>query len=189
MRPRTSAKAARFTESVIREMSRLCTREGGVNLAQGFPDFPAPLPMKEAAKRAIDADKNQYAITWGTPALRQAIARRLQAYNGIRVDPERDVTVCCGATEAMIAALLATLEPGDEVVICTPFYENYGPDCLLSGAVPRWVPLRPPEWRFDPAELARAFGPRTRAIVVNTPHNPTGKVFERDELEAIAALC
>ena len=189
MGPRTSAKAARFTESVIREMSRLCAKEGGVNLAQGFPDFPAPLPMKEAAKRAIDADKNQYAVTWGTPALRQAIARRLQAYNGIQADPEREVTVCCGATEAMIAALLATLDPGDEVVIFTPFYENYGPDCLLSGAVPRWVPLRPPEWSFDRDELARAFGPRTRAIVVNTPHNPTGKVFERDELEAIAALC
>lgn len=189
MRARTSAKASRFTESVIREMSRLCAREGGVNLAQGFPDFPAPLPMKEAAKRAIDADKNQYAVTWGAPALRQAIARRLAAYNGIQVDPEREVTVCCGATEAMIAALLATLDPGDEVVIFTPFYENYGPDCLLSGAVPRWVPLRPPEWRFDPDELARAFGPRTRAIVVNTPHNPTGKVFERAELETIAALC
>ncbi|HEX6882900.1 MAG TPA: aminotransferase class I/II-fold pyridoxal phosphate-dependent enzyme [Planctomycetota bacterium] len=189
MRARTSVKASRFTESVIREMSRLCAREGGVNLAQGFPDFPAPLPMKEAAKRAIDADKNQYAVTWGAPALRQAIARRLAAYNGIPVDPEREVTVCCGATEAMIAALLATLDPGDEVVIFTPFYENYGPDCLLSGAVPRWVALRPPEWRFDPDELARAFGPRTRAIIVNTPHNPTGKVFERAELETIAALC
>jgi len=189
MRARTSAKASRFTESVIREMSRLCAREGGVNLAQGFPDFPAPLPMKEAAKRAIDADKNQYAVTWGAPALRQAIARRVAAYNGIPVDPEREVTVCCGATEAMIAALLATLDPGDEVVIFTPFYENYGPDCLLSGAVPRWVPLHPPEWRFDPDELARAFGPRTRAIVVNTPHNPTGKVFERAELETIAELC
>ena len=189
MGARTSAKAARFTESVIREMSRLCAREGGVNLAQGFPDFPAPLPMKEAAKRAIDADRNQYAVTWGAPALRQAIARRVERHNHITADPEREVTVCCGATEAMIAALLATLDPGDEVVIFTPFYENYGPDCLLSGARPVWVPLRPPEWSFDPDELRRAFGPRTRAIVVNTPHNPTGKVFSRPELETIAELC
>jgi aminotransferase len=189
MRTKTSAKAARFTESVIREMSRLCAREGGVNLAQGFPDFPAPLPMKEAAKRAIDADKNQYAVTWGAPALRAAIARRAAAYNGIALDPEREITVCCGATEAMIAALMATLDPGDEVVIFTPFYENYGPDCLLSGARPRWVSLRPPDWSFDRHELARAFGPRTRAIIVNTPHNPSGKVFTRDELEHIAELC
>jgi aminotransferase len=189
MRPKTSAKAARFTESVIREMSRQCAREGGVNLAQGFPDFPAPLAMKESAKRAIDADKNQYAVTWGTPALRTAIARRAAAYNGIAVDPEREITVCCGATETMIAALMATLDPGDEVVIFTPFYENYGPDCLLSGARPRWVPLRLPDWSFDPDELARAFGPRTRAIIVNTPHNPSGKVFTREELECIAGLC
>jgi aminotransferase len=189
MRARTSAKAARFTESVIREMSRICAREKGINLAQGFPDFAAPLPMKEAAKRAIDADKNQYAVTWGAAPLRQAIARRSGAYNGIPVDAEREVTVCCGATEAMIAALLATLDPGDEVVIFTPFYENYGPDCLLSGARPRWVPLRPPHWSFDPDELARAFAGNTRAIIVNTPHNPTGKVFSRAELETIAALC
>jgi aminotransferase len=188
MRTRTSAKASRFTESVIRDMSRKCAREGGVNLAQGFPDFPAPLPMKEAAKRAIDADKNQYAITWGSLALRQAIVRRVRDH-GLEFDAEREVTVCCGATEAMIAALLATVDPGDEVVIFTPFYENYGPDCLLSGAVPRWVPLRSPDWCFDREELAGAFGPRTRAIVVNTPHNPTGKVFSRDELEFIAGLC
>jgi aminotransferase len=185
----TSAKAARFTESVIREMSRVCAREGGVNLAQGFPDFAAPLPMKEAAKRAIDADRNQYAVTWGAPALRAAIARRAAAHNGLALDPERHVTVCCGATEAMIAALLATLDPGDEVVVFTPFYENYGPDCLLAGAQPRWVPLRVGEWSFDPDELARAFGARTRAVIVNTPHNPSGKVFSRGELELIAALC
>lgn len=189
MRPRGSAKAARFGESVIREMSRVCAREGGVNLAQGFPDFPAPLPMKAAAKRAIDADKNQYAVTWGAPALRTAIARRAAAERGLTLDPEQHVTVCCGATEAMIAALLATLDPGDEVVIFTPFYENYGPDCLLSGAHPRWVRLRAPDWSFDPDELARAFGPRTRAVIVNTPHNPTGKVFTRAELEVIAGLC
>ncbi len=186
---RGSAKAARFEESVIREMSRVCAREKGINLAQGFPDFPAPLPMKAAAKRAIDADLNQYAITWGAQSLRQAIARRTSRYNHLAVDPERNVTVCCGATESMIAALLATLDPGDEVIVFEPFYENYGPDCLLSGAIPRFVPLHAPEWSFDPDELARAFGPRTRAIIVNTPHNPTGKVFGRAELEAIAALC
>jgi len=189
MRSPSSAKAARFTESVIREMSRICTHAGGINLAQGFPDFAAPPAMKEAAKRAIDADKNQYAVTWGAPSLRAAIARRMRAYNGLEVDPEREVTVTCGATEAMIAALLATLDPGDEAVVFTPFYENYGPDCVLAGATPRFVPLRPPHWSFDPAELAAAIGPRTRAILVNTPHNPTGKVFTRAELATIAELC
>jgi len=184
-----SAKSARFTESVIREMSRVCAREGGVNLAQGFPDFAAPEAMKEAACRAIRADVNQYAVTWGAPRLRAAIAERATRYNGIPTDPERNVTVCCGATEAMIAALMAVLEPLDEVVIFEPFYENYGPDCILSGAVPRMVRLRPPDWSFDPDELRAAFTPRTRAIIVNTPHNPTGKVFTRAELETIAGLC
>jgi len=186
---RVSIKASRFKESVIREMSRICAREGGVNLAQGFPDFEAPLEMKEAACAAIRADINQYAVTWGAPALRQAIAQRTRAYNRIDTDADTDVTVCCGATEAMIAALLALADPGDEVVIFEPFYENYGPDCILSGATPRMVKLRAPEWSFDPAELRAAFGPRTRAIIVNTPHNPTGKVFSRAELETIAALC
>jgi aminotransferase len=145
--------------------------------------------MKESAKRAIDADKNQYAITWGARELREAIARRVREYNGLQHDPETDVTVCCGATEAMIAALLATVDPGDEVVVFEPFYENYGPDCLLSGATPRWVRLYPPRWSFDPDQLAAAFGARTRAIIVNTPHNPTGKVFSRAELQFIAELC
>jgi aminotransferase len=189
MRPKTSQKAARFTESVIREMSRVCAQHGGINLAQGFPDFPAPVAMKEAAKRAIDADVNQYAVTWGAPSLRAAIARRTSAYNGIPTDPDRSVTVCCGATEAMIGSLLAVVAPGDEVVIFEPFYENYGPDCILSGAVPRFVRLSGADWTFDERELRAAFGPRTRAIVMNTPHNPTGKVFSRDELETIAALC
>ena len=189
MRLPTSAKAARFTESVIREMSRVCAQHGGINLAQGFPDFPAPAPMKAAAKAAIDADKNQYAVTWGAPALRAAIARRTSDYNGIPTDPERDVTVCCGATEAMIATLLAVLDPGDEVVVFEPFYENYGPDCILSGAEPRFVRLSPPDWTFDEAELRAAFGPRTRALILNTPHNPTGKVFSRVELAFLAELC
>jgi aspartate/methionine/tyrosine aminotransferase len=183
-----SAKALRFRESVIREMSRICAREGGVNLAQGFPDFAAPQPMKDAACAAIQADVNQYAVTWGSPALRRAIAARTSDYNRVPTDGDENVTVCCGATEAMIAALLAVADPGDEVVIFEPFYENYGPDCILSGATPRMVRLRAPDWSFDPAELRAAFGPRTRAIVVNTPHNPTGKVFTRAELEFIAEL-
>jgi aspartate/methionine/tyrosine aminotransferase len=186
---RVSLKAARFTESVIREMSRVCARENGVNLAQGFPDFAAPQPMKDAACGAIQGDVNQYAVTWGSARLRKAIAARTSEFNGIPTDAADHVTVCCGATEAMIAAMLATLDPGDEVVIFEPFYENYGPDCVLSGATPRMVRLHGPDWTFDEAELRAAFGPRTRAIVVNTPHNPTGKVFARDELALIASLC
>jgi aminotransferase len=188
MRPRGSIKAARFGESVIREMTRLCAREGGVNLAQGFPDFAAPEAMKAAAQRAIAADKNQYSITWGAPALRAAIAERSRGH-GLSCDPEREVTVCCGATEAMIAALLGTVDPGDEVLVFEPFYENYGPDCLLAGARPRFVPLRAPDWSFDPDQLAAGFRAGARAIIVNTPHNPTGKVFTRAELETVAALC
>jgi aminotransferase len=189
MRPRTSAKAARFEESVIREMSRVCTRENGVNLAQGFPDFPAPLAMKEAAKRAIDADKNQYAITWGARAFREALAKKHERFSGIAIDPERELTVCCGSTEAMISALLATVDPGEEVIVFEPWYENYGPDAILSGATPVYVKLHAPDWHIDPAELRAAFSPRTKGIIVNTPHNPTGKVFTREELLEIAALC
>jgi aspartate/methionine/tyrosine aminotransferase len=186
---RPSAKAARFTESVIREMTRLAHLHGAVNLSQGFPDFPAPEEVKEAARRAVTSDINQYAITWGTRSLRQAIAAKFERLYGVPVDPEREVTVTCGSTEAMIATLLAVLDPGDEVVVFEPFYENYGPDAILSGAQPRFVRLRPPEWSFDPDELARAFSARTRAVIVNTPNNPTGKVFTRAELEAVAELC
>jgi aminotransferase len=185
----TSAKAALFTESVIRGMTQLCNRYGGVNLAQGFPDFPAPAELKEAAKRAVDEDFNQYSITWGAPPLREAIADKARAFNRIPCDPDRDVTVTCGSTEAMIATMLAIVDPGDEVVIFEPFYENYGPDVVLSGATPVFVPLRPPHQQFDPDELRRAFGPRTKAIVVNTPHNPTGRVLDREELGVIAGLC
>ena len=159
-----SQKALRFTESVIREMSRVCAREGGVNLAQGFPDFAAPLPMKEAACRAIQADVNQYAVTWGAPRLRRAIAERSRTYNGIPAEADEHVTVCCGATEAMIAALLAVADPGDEVIIFEPFYENYGPDCILSGATPRMVRLRPPDWALDLEALRAAFTSKTREI-------------------------
>lgn len=189
MRSPISAKASRFTESVIREMTRVCNLHGGVNLAQGFPDFEAPAVMREAAKRAIDEGINQYAVTWGAPRLRDAIARRMTAYNGIPTDADAHVTVCCGATEAMVAAMLGALDPGDEVIIFEPFYENYGPDCILSGAVPRFVELRPPYWNFDPEELRAAFNGKTRAIVINTPHNPTGKVFTREELGFLAELC
>jgi aspartate/methionine/tyrosine aminotransferase len=178
-----------FTESVIREMSRLAGEHGAVNLAQGYPDFPAPRAIKDAAIAAIEADHNQYAITWGTKNLRAAIARKAAQFNGIEAIPDRDITVTCGATEAMMAVMLALIEPGDEVIVFEPFYENYVPDAAMSGAKLVFVPLRPPAYRFDPADLRRAFGPRTRAIVVNTPHNPTGRVFDRAELESIAALC
>ena len=189
MSVRASDKAARFTESVIREMTRLAHLHQAVNLSQGFPDFPAPAEVKEAARRAIEADVNQYAITWGARSLRQAIARKFERLYGVPVDPEREVTVTCGSTEAMMATLLAILNPGDEVITFEPFYENYGPDAILSGAVPRFVKLRPPDWTFDPDELARAFSAKTRAVIVNTPNNPTGKVFTRGELETIADLC
>lgn len=187
---RVSAKAESFTESVIREMTRLCLAHGGVNLAQGFPDFPCPPELKEAAKAAIDADDNQYAITWGAKAFREAIAAKVgRTYPGWTVDPETELCVTCGSTEAMIATMLALVDPGDEVVVFEPFYENYGPDAILSGASPRLVKLRGPDWAFDEAELRAAVSDRTRAIVVNTPHNPTGKVFGRAELELIAELC
>jgi aspartate/methionine/tyrosine aminotransferase len=184
-----SAKAEQFTESVIREMTRLALKHGAVNLAQGFPDFPAPLEIKEAARAAIAEDINQYAITWGAKPLRDAIVEKFSRTQGVVVDPEREITVCCGSTEAMMSALMAVINPGDEVVIFEPFYENYGPDAILSGATPRFVSLHPPNWEFDRDELARAFGPRTKAIIINTPNNPTGKVFGRDELEAIRDLC
>jgi aminotransferase len=179
-----------FTESVIRETTRLAQRYGAINLGQGMPDFDPPDEIKEAACRAIRDGYNQYAVTWGTADLRAAIADKMRSFNGLDwCDPDRHVTVCCGATECMMATMLAIIDPGDEVVIFQPFYENYGPDAQLTGATPVWVPLRPPEWRFDPDELRRAFSPRTRAIILNTPNNPTGKIFTRDELTVIAGLC
>jgi aspartate/methionine/tyrosine aminotransferase len=185
-----STKARGFEESVIREMSRLCAASGGVNLAQGFPDFACPQELKDAAKRAIDDDVNQYAITWGAKAFRDGIAAKVgRTYPGWEVDPETELCVTCGSTEAMIATLLATLDPGDEVLVFQPFYENYGPDAVLSGAVPRYVQLHQPDWSIDEAELRAAFNDRTRAIIVNTPHNPTGKVFSREELALISELC
>jgi aminotransferase len=186
-----STKAESFTESVIREMNRLAVAAGAVSLAQGFPDFPCPPELKDAAARALHDDINQYAITWGSKPLRDAIAtstpRHFPGWG--EIDPDTQVTVTCGATEAMVAAMLGLLDPGDEVVIFEPYYENYGPDAILTGAIPRYVTLHEPDWWIDPDELRAAFGPRTRGIVVNSPHNPTGKVFRRDELELIAALC
>src|SRR5690348_14604630 len=186
---RLSTKAERFTESVIREMTRLALKHGAVNLSQGFPDFSAPAEIKAAAQHAIAADINQYAITWGAKKFRDAIAEKFERTQGVTVDPEREITVCCGSTEAMMSAMMAIINPGDEVVVFEPFYENYGPDAILSGAAPRFVRLRAPEWTFDTDELARAFSNKTKALILNTPNNPTGKVFERAELEAIRDLC
>ncbi len=184
-----SAKAREFTESVIREMTRLARHHRAINLAQGFPDFPAPHEIKEAAVEALRADINQYAITWGAKPFRDAISNRYRDAYQMEVDPERHLTVTCGSTEAMMATMLAVVDPGDEVIVFEPFYENYGPDAILSGAVPRYVKLHEPDWHIDPDELAGAFNEKTRAIIINTPNNPTGKVFSREELEAVAALC
>jgi aspartate/methionine/tyrosine aminotransferase len=189
-----SDKVEHFTESVIREMTRQAMLYNAVNLAQGFPDFAAPAEIKQAARAAIEQDVNQYAITWGAKSLRHAIARQMGVWQGIAVDPEKEITVCCGSTEAMISTLLAVCNAGDEVVIFEPFYENYGPDSVLSGARPRFVKLRPPasaggEWTFDEKELRAAFDKHTKAVILNTPNNPTGKVFTRAELELIRDLC
>ena len=189
MRTLVSHRSTLFSESVIREMTRLCQRHGGVNLAQGFPDFAAPEAIKDEAARAVRADINQYAITWGAKRLRDALVAKTERFTGLRYDPETEVTVCCGSTECMIATLLALVNPGEEVIVFEPFYENYGPDAILCGATPRFVQLREPDWSYDPVELERAFSDRTKAIVINTPNNPTGKVFTRAELNHIASLC
>jgi aspartate/methionine/tyrosine aminotransferase len=184
-----SKKATQFTESVIREMTRLNDLHGGVNLSQGFPDFPAPAAIKDAACAAINADVNQYAVTWGARPLREAVAREFTRRYGLPIVADQQVTVCCGSTEAMMSTMMAIIDPGDEVVVFEPFYENYGPDAILSGATPRYVTLHEPNWSFDPDELAAAFNEKTKAIIINTPNNPTGKVFSREELETIAVLC
>ena len=198
---RTSHRSQQFKESVIREMTRVARSVGAVNLSQGLPDLPAPDEIKEAAIAAIRADINQYAITWGSPNLRNALAAHYAKRYDMQVDPEKNIVVCCGATECMIATLLAICDPGDEVIIFEPYYENYGPDSWLSGATPRFVSMRPtPErdpatgeqrlaWAADLDQLRAAFNVRTKAIIVNTPHNPTGHVFTRDELQLIADLC
>ena len=184
-----SRKASLFTESVIREMTREALKHGAVNLSQGFPDFAAPDDIKQVAKRAIDADINQYAITWGARDFREAIAKKTKWYLGLDIDPETEITVTCGSTEGMIAAMMATVDPGEEVIVFEPFYENYAPDAILSDAKPRYVPLRAPDWSFDRDELRATFNANTKAIIVCNPNNPTGKVFTRDEMQFIAELC
>jgi len=184
-----SRRVQGFTESVIREMTRVNNQHNGINLAQGMPNFPPPKELLEAAHRAIDGDFHQYAITWGTPSLRRAIADKYKRFYGMELDPDRHITVCCGSTETMLATLLAVLNPGEEVIIFEPFYENYGPGCIIAGAEPVFVPLEPPDFSFDPDRLAKAVTPRTRAIIFNSPNNPSGKVFSRAELQLIADLC
>jgi aspartate/methionine/tyrosine aminotransferase len=186
---RVSRKASLFTESVIREMTREAMKYGAVNLSQGFPDFPAPSDIKQVAMQAIAADVNQYAITWGAKDFRDAIAKKTKWYLGLDIDPESEITVTCGSTEGMIAAMMATVDPGEEVIVFEPFYENYAPDAILSDAKPRYVPLRAPDWTFDRDELRGAFNPMTKAVIICNPNNPTGKVFTRDEMEFIAGLC
>jgi len=184
-----SKRVQGFTESVIREMTRLNNVYGGVNLAQGMPNFPPPKELLEAAHRALEGEFHQYAITWGAPSLRKTIAVKFEKFYGISVDPERQVTVCCGSTETMLATLLGILDPGDEMIVFEPFYENYGPGAIIAGAESVFVPLEPPDFTFNPDRLAKAFGPRTKAIIINSPNNPVGKVFSREELEIIANLC
>ncbi len=186
---RTARRTHSFTESVIREMTRVAREHDAVNLAQGFPDFPAPDLLKEAACAAIRADVNQYAITWGSPNLRNALARKYSERYGMDVDTEREITVTCGGTEAMVAVMLAIVDPGDEVIVMEPFYENYGPDAVLCEASPVFVTLEAPDYRLEKAMLEEAVSAKTRAIVINTPNNPTGRVFDREELQAIADVC
>jgi len=184
-----SRRVQGFTESVIREMTRVVAQHGGVNLAQGMPNFAPPRAVVDAAHAALEGDFHQYAITWGAPRLRRAVADKYRKFYGMAIDPEQHVTICCGSTETMLATLLAVLNPGDEVIVFEPFYENYGPGCIISGAVPIWVPLEPPDFSFDPERLARAVTSRTKAIIFNSPNNPSGKVFSRADLQVIADLC
>ena len=184
-----SRKASQFTESVIREMTREAIKHGAVNLSQGFPDFAAPEDIKRVAMQAIADDVNQYAITWGAKDFREAISRKTKWYLGFEIDPEAEITVTCGSTEGMISAMLATVDPGEEVIVFEPFYENYAPDAILSDAKPRYVPLRAPDWSFDKSELRAAFNSKTKAIIICNPNNPTGKVFTREEIEFIGGLC
>jgi aspartate/methionine/tyrosine aminotransferase len=188
MKMRTATRTHGFTESVIREMTRVANEHGAINLAQGFPDFAAPEILKEAAAAAIHADINQYAVTWGTPRLRRALADKYRRFYEMDVDEAREVTVTCGATEAMASAVLAIVNPGEEVIVFEPFYENYGPDAILCGAKPVWVPMAPDQ-PLDLDRLRNAFSAKTRAIIINTPNNPTGRVYTREELTAIAEMC
>ena len=186
--PDISKRTTSFTESVIRHMTRIANRTGAVNLSQGFPDFDPPVELQEALQRVALSGPHQYAVTWGAPAFRQALAKKQQRFMGIPIDPETNITVTCGSTEAMMAAMVAVINPGDKVIIFSPFYENYAADAILSGAEPLHVPLHAPEFTFDPAELHKAFEKRPKALILCNPGNPTGKVFTRDELMHIASL-
>jgi aspartate/methionine/tyrosine aminotransferase len=183
-----SRRVEHFVESVIRDMTRLSIQYEAINLAQGFPDFPAPEELKNAAASAIMEDYNQYSITWGARDLREEISRKASEYNHIEVEPEKEVTVTCGSTEAMMSSMLALINEGDEVIVFEPFYENYGPDAAVSGAVPRFVPLNDDN-SVDEDALTSVFNNKTRALILNTPNNPCGKVFTKDELKLIADLC
>ena len=186
--PRTSLRTARFSESLIREMSRVAARHGAINLAQGFPDWDPPADLVAAGRAAMDAGRHQYAVTWGAPELREALAEKVGRYTGRPVDPATELVVTCGATEAMMVAMMTVCDPGDRVGLFSPFYENYGADALLAGAEPVHVPLQPPDYRFDPAELRRAFAGGLKAFVLCNPSNPCGRVFTREELGQLAAL-
>ena len=186
---RTATRTHGFTESVIREMTRVAREVGAINLAQGFPDFPAPDLLKDAACQAIQGDVNQYAITWGSTRMRTALEVKYRRWYGMEIDGDRQITVTCGATEAMAAVVLSIVDPGDEIIVLEPFYENYGPDAILADAKPVFVSLEPPEYRLDPERLEAAVSRRTRAIILNTPNNPTGRVFDADETAAVARLC
>jgi aspartate/methionine/tyrosine aminotransferase len=186
--PQTAQRLSVFTESVIREMTRVAHRHGSINLAQGFPDFAPPPELIEALERAARGPHHQYAVTWGAPRFREALARKITRWSGVPVDPERNLVVTCGSTEAMMVAMMTACNPGDRVIVFSPFYENYAADAILSGAEPIYVPLRPPGFTFDPAELEAAFARQPKAIVVCNPSNPSGKVFTRAELEQIGAL-
>jgi len=187
--PHVAQRVQAFPESVIRSMSVVAARHGSINLGQGFPDFDPPREVMEAAKTAIDDGFNQYAVTWGAPALREALGRKLRDFNGIDADPDRNIVVTCGATEAMMASLLATVDPGEKVVILEPFYENFGPDAVVSGATPVHVPMDAPRFQPDEEALKEAFAQGPKAVIVNTPGNPTGRIFTDDTLRLIADLC
>ena len=186
--PNTSQRVSRFTESVIRRMTRVAMECGAVNLSQGFPDFDPPEELRAALEKAAHAGPHQYAVTWGAPNFRRALARKQSRFTGLAIDPDAHLVVTCGSTEAMMAAMMTACNPGDKVVVFSPFYENYVADTILSGAEPIYVPLRPPDFAFDPAELRRAFEQRPKALILCNPSNPTGKVFTRAELLQIAAL-
>ena len=186
--PATSHRVSTFTESVIRSMTRLANKHGAINLSQGYPDFDPPEALRQAAERAGRHGPHQYAVTWGAPSFRAALARKQSRFMGMPIDPDENIVVTCGSTEAMMAAMMTACNPGDRVVVFSPFYENYVADTILSGAEPIFVPLRPPHFRFDPDDLCRAFAQRPKAIILCNPANPSGRVFTRPELELIAGL-